>query len=98
MATDIQQRPHLAVLAANDEERLTAETRGEEIPGLAHLAVVSHAMPVAQDQPTHLALEKLRVAVELAAERVAGALGRDRTRTAIGALRCLDDHGLRCPA
>jgi pyrrolidone-carboxylate peptidase len=70
MPADTQQRTHLTVLSANHEERLAAQARGEEIAGFAHLAVVPHAVPVSQDQLPNLALEELRVAVELAAERV----------------------------
>src|SRR6516165_10235071 len=106
VATDIQQRAHLAVLAAHDEERLTAETGGEKITGLTHLAVVTHAVPVAQHQPSHLALEQLRIAVEIAAERVTFALRGDRLRAAVrarrgdrlgGRARRLRHRGHQCP-
>src|ERR1700731_1069084 len=72
------------VLSAHDDEGLAADVDGEEIAGLAHLALVSGAMPVAQEQPLHLALKQVHIAVELAAERVPWTLGRDRLRTAIG--------------
>src|SRR5690348_7834231 len=79
MTADVQQCAHLEVLTAHDEQRLSTVARGEEIARLTHLAVVPDTVPVAQNEPLHLLLEKLRIAVELTAERVAGALGADGT-------------------
>jgi hypothetical protein len=83
MPADIEQRAYLAILSANYDERLAAKAGGKEITGLAHLAVVPDAMPVSQDQLPNLALEELRVAVELAAERVTRALSADCLRAAV---------------
>ena len=85
MPADIQQRAYLAILSTNHEQRFPAETRREEVPRRTHLAVVPHAMPVAQDQPSYLALEDLPVAIELAAERVTRALSGDRLRAVMRA-------------
>src|ERR1700680_2380228 len=87
MPADVLQRTYLAVLSANDDERLAAEFGSEKIAGRTHLALVSGAMPMTQDEPPCLALEELRIAVELAAERMTGALGGDRRGTAIGGPR-----------
>ena len=95
MPAHIEQRAHLAVLAANDEQRLAAQAGGEEIAGLAHLAVMPDAVPVAQDQPLHLLLEELLVTVELATERMSGTLRGDRLRAAMGTLRRPAHHRLR---
>jgi hypothetical protein len=85
VAADIQQCAHLAVLAADYQERLPAQAGGEKIAGLTNLTLMPDAMPVAQDQPPYFLLEELLIAIELAAEGVARALGRDCLRAPVRA-------------
>src|ERR1043165_6185506 len=95
MTADVQQCAHLEVLTAHDEQRLSTVPRGEEIARLTHLAVVPDTVPVAQEQPAHLTLEELVVAVELATQRVTRALGTYRPRAPFRALHAL---GRQCSA
>src|SRR5258706_1620228 len=85
MAADIGKCAKLAVLAADDDDRLVAKLQGHEIARLCDLFLTAHAVPSLHEQP--LALEG-----EDAGVRVEGA--RHGTRLVVGAPGCLPHGGV----
>src|SRR5262249_6577581 len=64
MAAAVVKNADLAIIAAHDDERPSADATGQEISGLRHLALVSRIEPrLIEDQPL-LAFEQLRIAID----------------------------------
>ena len=63
MAADIQKGPHLAVIAAHDENRYTAVVVGEIVTDLRNSTTEAHHQRVTAKQDAHLAIEPLGIGI-----------------------------------
>jgi hypothetical protein len=77
MAAHVHQGPDLGLLVAYEDHRFGPQIDDEIIAGPRDRGHMTRAEPVTQQDLAHVALEYRGVGVELARERVAGAMARE---------------------